>query len=131
MDNKEILLVADTVSNEKGVDREVIFEAIEAALASATRKKHQQDIEVRVDIDRETGDYDTYRRWEVVEPAENGGLEEPLRQITLEAAQFDQPELELGDFIEEQIDSVEFGRIAAQTASRSLCRRCVKPSAAR
>ena len=104
MENKEILLVADTVSNEKGVDREIIFEAIEAALASATRKKHQQDIEVRVDIDRDTGDYDTYRRWEVAEPAENGGLEEPLRQITLEAAQFDHPELELGDIIEEQIE---------------------------
>jgi N utilization substance protein A len=59
MENKEILLVADTVSNEKGVDREIIFEAIEAALASATRKKHQQDIEDRVDIDREPGDYDT------------------------------------------------------------------------
>ena len=120
MENKEILLVADTVSNEKGVDREIIFEAIEAALASATRKKHQMDIEVRVDIDRNTGDYDTYRRWEVVEPAESGGLEEPLRQITLEAAQFDQPELELGDFIEEQIESVEFGRIAAQTAKQVI-----------
>jgi len=120
MENKEILLVADTVSNEKGVDREIIFEAIEAALASATRKKHQQDIEVRVDIDRDTGDYDTYRRWEVVEPAENGGLEEPLRQITLEAAQFDQPEIELGDFVEEQIESVEFGRIAAQTAKQVI-----------
>ena len=116
MDHKEILLVADTVSNEKGVDREIIFEAIEAALASATRKKHQQDIEVRVDIDRATGEYDTYRRWEVVEPGENG-LEEPLRQISLEAAQIDNPEIQVGDFIEEQIESVEFGRIAAQTAN--------------
>jgi N utilization substance protein A len=97
MENKEILLVADTVSNEKGVDREIIFEAIEAALASATRKKHQQDIEVRVDIDRETGDYDTFRRWEVVEPAENGGLEEPLRQITLEAAQTTCQDVGLGN----------------------------------
>ena len=123
MENKEILLVADTVSNEKGVDREIIFEAIEAALASATRKKHQQDIEVRVDIDRTTGDYDTFRRWEVVEPAENGGLEEPLHQITLEAAQIDQPDIELGDFVEEQIESVEFGRIAAQTAKQVLLQR--------
>ena len=120
MDNKEILLVADTVSNEKGIDREVIFEAIEAALASATRKKHQQDIEVRVDIDRKTGDYETFRRWEIVEPGENGGLEEPLHQITLEAAQIDQPELELGDFVEEPIESVEFGRIAAQTAKQVI-----------
>ncbi len=85
MENKEILLVADTVSNEKGVDREIIFEAIEAALASATRKKHQKEIGVRVDIDRKTGHYDTFRVWEVVEPDENG-MEYPLRQITLEAA---------------------------------------------
>ena len=119
MENKEILLVADTVSNEKGVDREVIFEAIEAALASATKKKHGQDIEVRVDIDRKTGDYDTFRRWEVVESGDNG-LEEPLRQTTLEAAQYEQPEIELGGFIEEQIDSVEFGRIAAQTAKQVI-----------
>jgi len=119
MDNKEILLVADTVSNEKGIDREVIFEAIEAALASATRKKHQMDIEVRIDIDRKTGDYETFRRWEVVEPGENG-LEEPLSQISLEAARIDQPELELGDFVEEPIDSVEFGRIAAQTAKQVI-----------
>jgi len=119
MDNKEILLVVDTVSNEKGIDREEIFEAIESALASATRKIHQQDIEVRIDIDRDTGDYQTFRRWEVVEPDENG-LAEPLRQISLEAALLDQPELELGDFIEEPIDSVEFGRIAAQTAKQVI-----------
>lgn len=120
MENKEILLVADTVSNEKGVDREIIFEAIEAALASATRKKYQQDIEVRVDINRKTGDYKTYRRWEICEVGEHGGLEEPLRQITLEAVQIDNPEALLGDFIEEQIDSVEFGRIAAQTAKQVI-----------
>ena len=119
MDNKEILLVVDTVSNEKGIDREIIFEAIEAALASATRKIYQQDIEVRIDIDKNTGDYQSFRRWEVVEPGEDG-LEEPLRQISLEAAQIDQPELELGDFIEEPIDSVEFGRIAAQTAKQVI-----------
>lgn len=119
MDNKEILLVVDTVSNEKGIDRDIIFEAIEAALASATRKTYQQDIEVRIDIDKNTGDYQSFRRWEVVEPGEDG-LEEPLRQISLEAAQIDQPELELGDFVEEPIDSVEFGRIAAQTAKQVI-----------
>jgi len=119
MDNKEILLVVDTVSNEKGIEREILFEAIEAALASATRKIYQQDIEVRIDIDRNTGDYQSFRRWEVVEPGEDG-LEEPLHQISLEAAQIDQPELELGDFVEEPIDSVEFGRIAAQTAKQVI-----------
>ncbi len=120
MDNKEILLVADTVSNEKGVEREIIFQAIEAALATATRKKHQKEIGVRVDIDRKTGHYDTYRTWEVVEPGEDGTLEEPLRQITLEAARLDNPDIQPGDLIEEQIESVEFGRIAAQTAKQVI-----------
>lgn len=120
MENKEILLVADTVSNEKGVDREIIFEAIEAALATATRKKYQKEIGVRVDIDRKTGHYDTFRTWEVVEPAEHGGLEEPLKQITLEAAQIDEPDIQMGGFVEEPIDSVEFGRIAAQTAKQVI-----------
>ncbi len=119
MENKEILLVADTVSNEKGVDREIIFQAIEAALASATRKKHQKEIGVRVDINRKTGHYDTYRYWEVVESGENG-MEEPLKQITLEAAQIDDPNIQVGDMIEEQIESVEFGRIAAQTAKQVI-----------
>jgi len=119
MENKEILLVADTVSNEKGVDREIIFEAIEAALASATRKKHQKEIGVRVDINRKTGHYDTFRTWEVVEPDDNG-LEFPLKQITIDAARMDNPDIQLGDFVEEQIESVEFGRIAAQTAKQVI-----------
>lgn len=115
---KDILLVVDAVSNEKGVDERIIFEALEAALASATRKKHGTDIEVRVTIDRETGEYQTYRRWEIVEDDEE--QEFPLRQMTLSAAQIDEPEIELGHFTEEEIDSVEFGRIAAQTAKQVI-----------
>ncbi len=64
--SSEILYVVDAVSNEKGVEKEIIFEAIEAALATATRKKHAKDIDVRVDIHRDTGEYDTYRRWQVI-----------------------------------------------------------------
>ncbi len=116
--NKEILLVVDAVSNEKAVDPEVIFEALEAALASATRKKNGMDIEVRVRIDRESGDYDTFRRWEVVE--DDMEQEFPLRQITISAAQVDEPEIQLGGFVEEQIESVEFGRIAAQSAKQVI-----------
>jgi len=116
--NKEILLVVDAVSNEKAVDKEVIFGALEAALATATRKKNGMDIEVRVDIDRETGVYDTFRRWEIV--ADDDPQEFPLRQMTLSAAQIDQPEIEIGGFTEEQIESVEFGRIAAQTAKQVI-----------
>ncbi|TNF36219.1 MAG: transcription termination/antitermination protein NusA [Gammaproteobacteria bacterium] len=129
--NKEILYVVDTVSNEKSVDKELIFEAIEAALATATRKKHGMDIDVRVHIDRKTGDYDTFRRWEVVEPQENGSLENPLRQITLEAAQFEKKDAALGDFVEEQIESVEFGRIAAQTAKQVIVQKVREAERAR
>lgn len=116
--NKEILLVADAVSNEKDVSKEIIFEAIELALASATKKKHSDDIDVRVQIDRETGDYETFRRWEVIE--DDAEMEFPVRQYTFSAAQEMEPELQIGDFIEEQIESVAFGRIAAQTAKQVI-----------
>lgn len=129
--NKEILYVVDAVSNEKAVDQEVIFEAIEAALATASRKKQGKDIEVRVKIDRETGDYETFRRWEVSEEQEEGGLEFPLKQITLEAAQIDEPDIQLGDYVEDDIESVEFGRIAAQTAKQVIVQKVREAERAR
>jgi len=129
--NKEILYVVDAVSNEKAVEKEIIFEAIEAALATASRKKQGKDIEVRVSIDRETGAYDTFRRWEVAEELEEGGLEFPLKQITLGAAQIDEPEIQLGDYVEEPIDSVEFGRIAAQTAKQVIVQKVREAERAR
>ncbi len=120
MINKEILLVVDAVSNEKDVEPGVIFEALEAALAMATKKKNPGDIDVRVEIDRDTGDYDTFRRWEVIEDTEEG-LENPYQQIGLEAANLQEDkEIEAGDFVEEPIDSIEFGRIAAQTAKQVI-----------
>ena len=83
--NKDILMVVDAVSNEKGVSKAIIFEAIEAALASAAKRWQREDTEVRVAIDQETGDYETFRRWEVVE--ENAdALEFPTRQISLSTA---------------------------------------------
>lgn len=115
--NKEILLVVDAVSNEKGVEKGIIFEAIEAALAMATKKRYTNDIDVRVAIDRSTGDYDTFRRWEIVA---DDAVEFPERQLTLSAAQYDDLSAQLGDFAEEQIESVEFGRIAAQTAKQVI-----------
>lgn len=116
--SKDILLVVEAVSNEKGVEEEIIFDALETALASATKKRHGGDIEVRVAIDRDSGEYDTFRRWEVVE--DDAEQEFPLRQITLSAAQFEEPEIELGGFVEEEIESVDFGRIAAQTAKQVI-----------
>jgi N utilization substance protein A len=124
--SKEILMVVDAVSNEKGVDREIIFSAIEIALASATKKRHKYDIDARVAIDRETGEYDTFRRWVVVdehpesEDDEEGGYRYPTRQLLLEAARFDNPDAQVGDFVEEQMESVDFGRIGAQTAKQVI-----------
>jgi N utilization substance protein A len=117
---KEILLVAEAVSNEKAVPREKIFEALEYALATATKKKHDGDIEVRVSIDRKTGEYDTFRRWMVVNPQEDGSLENPYAEITFEAAQIEEPEIQLGDFVEEQIESIKFDRITTQMAKQVI-----------
>ena len=117
--NREILLVAETVSNEKGVSRDVIFEAIESALAAASRKRfrEEEDVEVRVRVDRETGSYRTYRVWHVVPDEE---LYEFGRQLTLDEAKEKDPNLEIGDVWEEEIESVEFGRIGAQTAKQVI-----------
>ncbi|GAA4495986.1 transcription termination factor NusA [Pseudaeromonas paramecii] len=116
--NKEILLVVDAVSNEKAVPREKIFQALETALATATKKKYEGDIEVRVAIDRKTGDFDTFRRWEVVDV--EGVLENPFREITLDAARVDEPEIQVGDFVEDQIESITFDRITTQTAKQVI-----------
>ena len=89
--NKEILMVVDAVSNEKGVDKEIIFEALEAALASATRKRHGEGIDVRVSINRKSGDYDTWRRWKVFAD-DSTELEFPDSELRLEDAQDINPE---------------------------------------
>ena len=115
--NKEILLVVDAVSNEKSVGKGVIFEAIEIALATATKKRYNNDVDIRVEINRKDGSYETFRRWEIVE---DDAMDMPDRQTTLSAAQFENPEAKVGEFIEEQVESIEFGRIAAQTAKQVI-----------
>ncbi|MFK8026657.1 MAG: transcription termination factor NusA [Gammaproteobacteria bacterium] len=117
--NKEILMVADTVSNEKGVEKDIIFQAIEAALATATRKRYTNDIEVRVGIDRESGDYDTYRRWLVMDD-EDPEFESPDKQILYSYAIQNHPDIQVGEYVEESIESVAFGRIAAHTAKQVI-----------
>ncbi len=116
--SKEILMVVSSVSNEKGVSQDILFEALELALATATKKRYNDDVELRVAIDQESGEYDTFRRWLVIEDDEE--MEFPSAQITVSAAQLDQPELQAGDFVEEQVESVEFGRIAAATAKQVI-----------
>ncbi|MEH0833201.1 transcription termination factor NusA [Pectobacterium cacticida] len=113
--NKEILAVVEAVSNEKALPREKIFEALETALATATKKKYEQEIDVRVSIDRKTGDFDTFRRWLVVDE-----VTQPTREITLEAAQFEDPSLDIGGYVEDQIESVTFDRITTQTAKQVI-----------
>ncbi|MFO6297495.1 transcription termination factor NusA [Rahnella selenatireducens] len=113
--NKEILAVVEAVSNEKSLPREKIFEALEIALSTATKKKYEQEIEVRVSIDRKTGDFDTFRRWVAVDE-----VTQPTREITLEAAQYEDPSIELGGYIEDQIESVTFDRITTQTAKQVI-----------
>ncbi|OUS31330.1 transcription termination/antitermination protein NusA [Thalassotalea sp. 42_200_T64] len=117
--SKEILLVVDAVSNEKALSRESIFEAMETALETATKKKYEGEILVRVEIDRETGEFETFRRWEVVEDTDEP-MENPYAQMGLAAAQYDDPELELGGFVEDQIESVKFDRITTQTAKQVI-----------
>ncbi len=122
MADKEILLVADVFANEKGIDKEIVFQALESALAAAAIKRHENNINARVEIDRATGSYKTYRRWEIVAANDeiDGDLESPESQVLLEVAQMDDTEAELGDFYEEEIDSVSFCRIAAQTAKQVI-----------
>ena len=117
--SKEILMVVDAVSNEKGVEKDIVFEAIEAALASATRRKHGEDIEVRVAIDRETGDYDTWRRWLVFED-ESTELEVPDRELRMIDAVDVDENAAPGEYVEVPMESIEFGRIAAQTAKQVI-----------
>ncbi|MEC9356558.1 MAG: transcription termination factor NusA [Pseudomonadota bacterium] len=117
--SKNVLLVADVVSNEKGVEKDIIFEAIEAALASATKKRYGENIDVRVTIDRSTGEYVTMRRWLVVDD-EDPEFESPDRQILYMRAEQKQPGVAVGEYIEELLPNVEFGRISAQAAKQVI-----------
>ena len=119
--SKEILLVVDAVSNEKGVGKDVIFGALEAALASAARKLSEEERDVRVAIDRNTGDYETFRRWEVIDDEEE--MENEDAQLFLKDALKIDSEIEAGGFIEEPMENAEFGRIAAQTAKQVIVQR--------
>jgi len=117
--SKEILYVVDAMSNEKNVEPEIIFTAIEIALATATRKRYGMEMDIRVDINRSNGDYSSFRRWEVLDD-EDPEFESPEKQILHSYAKARGLDLEVGEYIEEPIESVEFGRIAAQTAKQVI-----------
>jgi N utilization substance protein A len=115
--SREMLMLVDALAREKNVDREVVFEALEVALASATKKRFKEDADVRVSIDRATGDYESFRRWQVVSETE---LESEDYQILLVDARDSHPDIELGDYIEEPLENIEFGRIGAQAAKQVI-----------
>jgi len=120
--SKELLLAAEAIANEKGMPREVILEAIEAALATAARKRYiDQDVLTRVVINPRDGSYETFRRWEVV--ADDVVMESPDRQIRLMDAVEEVEGVEVGDFVEEPIENPGFGRIAAQAAKQVIVQR--------
>jgi N utilization substance protein A len=115
--SREILLLVDALSREKNVEKEVVFEALESALASATRKRFADEADVRVSIDRNTGEYESFRRWEVMD---DETFETPDMHIKLEEAQKRNPDIQLGEFIEEPLESIDFGRIGAQAAKQVI-----------
>src|SRR5271155_4683773 len=116
--SREVLMLADALAREKNVNKDVVFAALEAALASATKKLYDEDVDIRVAIDRNSGEHETFRRWLVV--PDEAGLQEPDKQILLFEAREQDPEIQLDEFIEESIASLEFGRIGAQAAKQVI-----------
>ena len=118
--SREILLLADALAREKSVEREIVFQALEMALASATKKQFSDEVDVRVSIDRDSGDYEAFRRWQVVP---DGELEDHDLQIIITEARKQIDDIEVGDFIEEEMEAVPFGRIGAQAAKQVILQR--------
>lgn len=116
--SREILLLVDALAREKSVARDVVFSALESALASAMKKRFKEDVDIRVEIDRETGAHEGFRRWLVV--PDEAGLQEPDKQEMLSDAQEIDPELQVDDYIEEPLEPIEFGRIGAQAAKQAI-----------
>lgn len=116
--NRELLMLVDAISLEKNVERDVVFGAIELALAQATKKLYKEDVDLRVRIDRDSGDYDTVRRWLVV--PDEAGLQNPDAEEMLMDAQERDPDLQVGDYIEEPVDSIPVGRIGAMAAKQVI-----------
>ena len=119
--SREILLLVDALAREKGVEPDVVFGALEGALASAMKRRYEEDVDIRVDIDRQTGEYESFRRWLVV--PDEAGLQEPDKQEMYSDALEYAPDIEVGDYIEEPLESIEFGRIGAQTAKQAILQR--------
>ena len=116
--NRELLMLVDAISREKNVERDVVFGAVEAALAQAAKKLYEGEVDLRVAIDRDTGEYETFRRWHVV--PDEAGLQLPDQEILLFEAKEQIPDIELDEYIEEQVESVPIGRIGAMAAKQVI-----------
>src|SRR5260370_25325140 len=114
--SREVLMLVDALAREKNVNKDVVFAALEAALASATKKLFEEDVDIRVHIDRESGEHETYRRWRVV--PDEAGLQEPDHEILLFEASEQQTDVQVDDYIEDPVPSIEFGPIGAQAANQ-------------
>src|SRR5262245_57941475 len=119
--NRELVMLADVLAREKNVPRDIVFGALELALASATKKKYSEDIDVRVHVDQTTGEVESFRRWKVVSDETVEFL--PAQMYYLDKAQEKKPDAKIDDYIEEPLESVEFGRIGAQTAKQVILQR--------
>ena len=115
--SREILLLVDALAREKNVEKNIVFGALELALASATKKRFNEDVDVRASVDRNTGDFTFFRRWQVVDDA---AFEAPSRQYLLHEAREENPDSQIGDYIEEPLGGLEIGRIGAQTAKQVI-----------
>ena len=115
--SRELLMLVDALAREKNVEKDIVFAALELALASATKKRFKEDVDVRVEIDRETGEYKSFRRWQIVVDDEH---ELPAQQIALTDAIEQKLDKQVGDYVEEPLEPVEFGRIGAQTAKQVI-----------
>ena len=118
--NREMLMLVEAISREKNVERDVVFGAVEAALAQATKKLYEGEVDIRVAVDRDSGDYETFRRWLVV--PDDAGLQNPEAEEMLMDALERVSDVEAGDYIEEPVDSVPIGRIGAMAAKQDEVR---------
>ena len=116
--NRELLMLVEAISREKNVERYVVFGAVESAMAQATKKLYEGDVDIRVSVDRDSGDYETFRRWHVV--PDEAGLQLPDQEILLFEAKEQLPDIEVDDYIEESVPSVPIGRIGAMAAKQVI-----------
>ena len=125
--NRELLMLVEAISREKNVERDVVFGAVEAALAQATKKLYEGEVDIRVAIDRDSGNYETFRRWLVV--PDDAGLQNPDAEEMLMDAQERVADVEVGEYIEEQVESLPIGRIGAMAAKQVILQKSATPSA--